>query len=115
MIRASCHARRQWSKRWRPWCCAIMHCANAPSRTKSDTMAAGSPLWQTIFISFALVLIAFQVVRGWRLGVVRQMVRLLALVSAYAAGLFGGRMLLPLLRPILRVPDLLIKIGRAHV
>ena len=32
-------------------------------------MTTGSPLWQTIFISFALVLILFEVVRGWRLGV----------------------------------------------
>jgi uncharacterized membrane protein required for colicin V production len=73
-------------------------------------MAAGSSLWQTIFVSFALVLIAWQIVRGWRLGVVRQLVRLLALASAYAAALFGGRMLLPFLRPLLRVPDLFISI-----
>ena len=73
-------------------------------------MAAGSSLWQTIFISFALVLIAFEVVRGWRLGIVRQLVRLLAIVSAYAAALFGGRMLLPLLRPFVQVPDLFISI-----
>ena len=71
-------------------------------------MAAGSSLWQTIFISFALVLIAFEVVRGWRLGIVRQLVRLLAIVSAYVAAIFGGRMLLPLLRPFMRVPDLFI-------
>src|SRR6266446_2614522 len=72
--------------------------------------AAGSSLWQTIFISFALILIAWQVVRGWRLGVVRQLVRLLALGSAYAVALFGGRMLLPFLRPLLGVPDLFISI-----
>jgi len=29
---------------------------------------AGSPLWQAVFISFAVVLILFEVVRGWRLG-----------------------------------------------
>ena len=63
-----------------------------------------------IFVSFALVLILFEVVRGWRLGVVRQAVRLLALVAAYAAAFLGGRMLLPLLRPFLRVPDLFISI-----
>ena len=78
-------------------------------------MAAGSALWQTIFISFALVLIAFEVVRGWRLGVVRQLVRLLAIVSAYAAALLGGRMLLPLLRPFLQLPDLFISIAAGAI
>src|SRR5438552_3505302 len=74
-------------------------------------MVAGSSLWQTIFLSFALILIAFEIVRGWRLGVVRQLVRLLAIVSAYVAAIFGGRMLLPLLRPFARVPDLVISLG----
>ena len=73
-------------------------------------MTTGSSLWQTIFVSFALILIAFEIVRGWRLGVVRQVVRLLALFCAYAAALFGGRLLLPLLRPLLRVPDLLLSL-----
>jgi uncharacterized membrane protein required for colicin V production len=73
-------------------------------------MTNGSPLWQTIFVSFALVLVLFQVVRGWRLGVVRQAVRLFALAAAYAVALFGGRTLLPLLRPFLRAPDFFISI-----
>ena len=74
-------------------------------------MAAGSSLWQTIFVSFALVLIAFEIVRGWRLGVVRQVVRLLGVVCAYAAAIFGGRVLLPFLRRFLHMPDLLISVG----
>ena len=73
-------------------------------------MTAGTSLWQAIFISFALLLITFEVVRGWRLGLVRQVVRLLALAAAYAAGLFGGRWLLPVLRPFFRVPDLFISL-----
>ena len=73
-------------------------------------MTTGSVLWQTIFVSFALILVAFEIVRGWRLGVVRQLVRLLALVAAYGGGLFGGRLLLPVLRPFLRMPDLMISI-----
>lgn len=73
-------------------------------------MTTGSSLWQTIFVSFALILIAFEIARGWRLGVVRQAVRLLALACAYAAALFGGRLLLPLLRPFLHVPDLLLSL-----
>jgi hypothetical protein len=78
-------------------------------------MTTGSPLWQTIFVSFALILIAFEIVRGWRLGLVRQIVRLLALGAAYAAGLFGGRLFLPILRPILRVPDLFISVAAGAI
>ncbi|MEO6970989.1 MAG: CvpA family protein [Chthoniobacterales bacterium] len=73
-------------------------------------MTTGSSLWQTIFLSFALVLILFEVARGWRLGVVRQGVRLVALLVAYGAALFGGRLLLPLLRPMLRAPDFVISL-----
>jgi hypothetical protein len=78
-------------------------------------MTTGSSLWQTIFVSFALILIVFEIVRGWRLGLVRQMVRLLALGSAYAATLFGGRLFLPFLRPFLQVPDLFISLGAGAI
>lgn len=73
-------------------------------------MNNASPLWQTVFVSFAVLLILFEVIRGWRLGLVRQVVRLLALILAYTGAVFGGRMLLPLLRPSFRLPDLLISI-----
>jgi len=73
-------------------------------------MTTGSSLWQLIFVSFALVLILFEVVRGWRRGAVRQVVRLFALGAAYAVAFFGGRMLLPLARPFLRAPDFFISI-----
>src|SRR2546423_4824676 len=79
-------------------------------RNPRFAIVAGSSLWQTIFVSFALVLIAFEIVRGWRLGVVRQIVRLFAIVAAYAAAIFGGRVCLPALRPFLHVPDLFISI-----
>ena len=71
-------------------------------------MTSGSPLWQTIFLSFACVLILFEIVRGWRLGLMRQMVRALAIVAAYLSAIFGGRILLPVLRPFLKVPDIVI-------
>jgi hypothetical protein len=73
-------------------------------------MNNASPVWQAVFVSFALLLILFEALRGWRLGLVRQVVRLLALVLAYAGAVFGGRMLLPLLRPFFRLPDLFISI-----
>ncbi len=76
---------------------------------------SGSPLWQTIFLSFACVLILFEVVRGWRLGVIRQIVRALAVVAAYVTAIFGGRILLPLLRPFLKVPDIIISVAAGAI
>jgi hypothetical protein len=71
---------------------------------------AGSPLWQAVFISFAFVFILFEVVRGWRLGLIRQLVRVAALVVAYAAAVFGGRLLVPIARPFLKMPDIVLSI-----
>ncbi|MFN2508253.1 MAG: hypothetical protein ABR589_05725 [Chthoniobacterales bacterium] len=71
-------------------------------------VVTGSPLWQTVFLSFAVVLVLFQIARGWRLGLPRQLVRIGAVVAAYSAAFFGGRMVLPLLRPLIKVPDLVI-------
>jgi hypothetical protein len=67
--------------------------------------AAGSHSWQIAFVSFAVVLILFQMLRGWSLGLPRQIVRLCAIVASYAAAFFGGRMLLPFVRPLVRLPD----------
>jgi uncharacterized membrane protein required for colicin V production len=71
---------------------------------------AGLPLWQIVFISFAVVFILFEVVRGWRLGLIRQLVRVAALVVAYAAAVFGGRLLVPIARPFLKMPDIVLSI-----
>jgi len=71
-------------------------------------LVAGSPLWQTVFVSFAVVLLLFQVLRGWRLGLPRQLVRLVALLAAYGAAFFGGKMILPFLRSYLQLPDVVI-------
>jgi colicin V production protein len=73
-------------------------------------MTSGSPLWQTIFISFACVLVLFEVVRGWRLGVMRQVMRAIAVVAAYLCAIFGGRILLPILRPFFKAPDIVISL-----
>ena len=69
---------------------------------------AGSTLWQTVFISFAIILLLLEVVRGWRLGILRQLMRGAAIVAAYAAGYFGGGLMLPLLRPIFKWPDFIV-------
>jgi hypothetical protein len=79
---------------------------NSPSEIQSST--AGSTLWQTVFVSFAVVLILLEVVRGYRLGLPRQLMRGAAVIAAYAAGYFGGQLLLPVLQPILKWPDFIL-------
>ena len=71
-------------------------------------MTAGSPVWQTVFISFAIVLILFEVIRGWRLGIMRQLMRVAAVVAAYAAAIFAGNLLVPPLRSFLKMPDIVV-------
>jgi hypothetical protein len=72
--------------------------------------AAGSPLWQLVFVSFALLLILFEILRGWRLGVARQLARLVALIAAYFVAFFGGKFALPIVRPFFKMPDPLLSI-----
>jgi hypothetical protein len=67
-------------------------------------------LWQAVFVSFAVVLILFQLIRGWRLGLMRQLVRLGALMTAYAAALFGGKLVLPIARQLVKMPDFVLSI-----
>jgi uncharacterized membrane protein required for colicin V production len=69
---------------------------------------AGSSLWQIIFVSFAVILILFEIIRGWRLGILRQLMRVAAVIAAYAAGFFGGNMAVPLLRPMVPMPDIVL-------
>ena len=71
---------------------------------------AGSPLWQVLFISFSVILILFEVLRGWRLGLMRQIMRLIAVGAAYAAAFFGGALLVPAVRPFFKMPDPILSI-----
>ena len=73
-----------------------------------NSTAAGSTLWQTVFVSFAVVLLLFEVIRGYRLGLPRQLMRGAAVIGAYAAAYFGGKLMVPLLRPILKWPDFIV-------
>src|SRR3954464_753963 len=68
----------------------------------------GSSLWQKIFIFFAAIVLLLEILRGWRLGLPRQLMRGAAVIAAYAAGYFGGHLMLPLLRPILSWPDFIL-------
>ena len=69
---------------------------------------AGSTAWQTIFVSFALVLILLEIIRGWLLGIVRQLMRVAAIIAAYAVAFFCGSMTVPLLRPVVKMPDIIL-------
>src|SRR5947209_1047231 len=72
--------------------------------------AAGSPLWQIVFVSFAVILILFEILRGWRRGLPRQVARLGALVAAYFCGWFATNFCGPLLGMFFRLPDTLLSI-----
>jgi Colicin V production protein len=83
----------------------------AIQNTPSDPgPAAGSPLWQVVFMSFAVILVLFEVLRGWRRGIARQLARLGALIAAYFAAFYAGRIVMPLLRPVLKMPDVVLSI-----
>ena len=71
---------------------------------------AGSPIWQIAFLSFAIVLILFEVLRGWRRGVARQLARLAALIAAYFVAFFGGKLFAPLAKPFVKMPDAVLPI-----
>ena len=73
-----------------------------------SSSASGSTLWQTVFVSFAALVLLLEIIRGWRLGLPRQLMRGAAVIAAYAAGYFGGNLMLPLLRPILNWPDFIL-------
>lgn len=72
-------------------------------------MSADVDKWQFVFLAGAALFVALQAWRGWRLGVVRQLLSLVIIAAAYAAAFFGGRSLAPLLRP-LGFPDQILAI-----
>src|ERR1700756_2228601 len=82
-----------------------------PTKVTSETQAvAGSPLWQAAFISFGVILILFEVVRGWRLGLMRQITRLIAFGAAYGAAFVGGSLCVPMARSFFKMPDVVLAI-----
>ena len=73
-----------------------------------QSATSGSTLWQIVFLSFAVVLLLLEVIRGYRLGLPRQLMRGAAIICAYAAAYFGGSLTAPLLEPILKWPDFIL-------
>src|SRR3954464_9840427 len=72
--------------------------------------ASGSHIWQVVFISFAVVLVLFEILRGWNRGIARQLARLGALIAAYFAAFFGGTFVVPLAKPFVNLPDRIVSI-----
>ena len=70
----------------------------------------GSPTWQIVAFLLAGCLIAFELIRGWRLGIMRQLMRVVAVAAGYAAAYWGGDLLVPYLRSSLQVPDVVISL-----
>ncbi len=56
--------------------------------------------WELVFFAGAFLLIALQTFRGWRLGIVRQVVDILGVMGAYVASYVIGPKLAPLLSPM---------------
>jgi len=79
-----------------------------------DPQSAVGSGWQLIFVSFAVVVILLETLRGWRLGLMRQLVRVLAILAAYCCAIFAGRALVPVMRAFFKMPDaILTTIGGA--
>ncbi len=64
---------------------------------------------QLLFLACAAVIVLYQILKGWRLGLVRQIVRFSALAASYLAAVWGASLTVPFLRP-LGYPDFLLRI-----
>ena len=67
--------------------------------------AVAAPGWQFVFLSLAVVILLLEIIHGWRLGLVRQLVRVIAIIVAYSSAFFGARPTVPLLRSFFKLPD----------
>jgi len=63
------------------------------------------PGWQFVFVSLAVVVLLLEIIQGWRLGLVRQLVRVIAIVVAYSCAFFAARATVPLMHSFFKLPD----------
>jgi uncharacterized membrane protein required for colicin V production len=68
-------------------------------------LAHGVDSYQVAFFLGAALFVLFTAWHGWRLGIVRQVISILALVAAYIIGYFGGGTLGPLLHRFIDFPE----------
>jgi hypothetical protein len=67
--------------------------------------AVAAPGWQFVFVSLAIVVLLLEIIHGWRLGLVRQLVRVIAIVVAYSCAFFAARATVPLMHSFFKLPD----------
>lgn len=66
---------------------------------------------QTVFWIAAGVFLLFHVFHGWRQGPARMVASLVILGLAWVGGWFGSEAMVPLLRPLVPLPDLLLRVA----
>jgi len=76
---------------------------SAIANPQPATMAA--PGWQFAFVSLAIVVLLLEIIHGWRLGLIRQLVRVIAIVVAYSCAFFAARATVPLMHSFFKLPD----------
>ncbi len=82
--------------------------------TNPQPAATSGSNWQIVFVSLAVIILLLEVIHGWRLGLIRQLVRVIAIVVAYSCAFFAAGATVPLLRPHLKLPDpILAAVGGA--
>src|SRR5436305_15037330 len=76
---------------------------SAIANPQPATMAASG--WQFAFVSLAIVVLLLEIIHGWRLGLIRQLVRVIAIVVAYSCAFFAARATVPLMHSFFKLPD----------
>ena len=71
----------------------------------SQSAAVAAPGWQFVFVSLAIVILLLEIIHGWRLGLIRQLVRVIAIVVAYSCAFFTARATVPLMHSFFKLPD----------
>jgi len=66
--------------------------------------------WQMLFVSFTILIILLEIIHGWRIGLTRQLVRVVAIIVAYGCAVFAGPAVLPIARSFVRLPDPILAI-----
>ena len=64
-----------------------------------------APGWQFVFVSLAIVILLLEIIHGWRLVLVRQLVRIIAIIVAYSCAFFAARATIPLMHSFFKLPD----------
>ncbi len=74
-------------------------------------MSKGTETGQLLFFAAAALIVAWHAWRGWRKGVVRQIIGVVAIILAWLAGYFGGPFTVLFLRPLGLPDQLLVVLG----